>query len=1318
MDLSRKILSDIIVHMKYAKYLPKEKRRETWEEIVDRCKNMHIKKFPKLKNEIEEAFALVYEKKILPSMRSLQFGGKAVEANNSRLYNCSALAISSPDAFREHAFLLLSGCGVGYALDLNTKIPTPNGWSTMGELKTGDMVFGADGKPTKIINSSSIYKNHDVYKITFSNGATIKADGDHLWEVQTISQRDIGKYKSELNTSIKKTIDLKKGYSIGVTKPLNMEDKNLSLDPYALGFWLGDDNSNAPMISTKDEFIIKEYAKIGFRTTKIKNKKYDYYVKDSFGLKLRGLGLYIRCTDKKSKRRVAIGKKFIPKEYLRASYNQRLSLLQGLMDSDGTISKKGQCVFCIKDAKLCSEVFELCASLGLNPTYHSRFMKPSTKEHLMYVISMTTQEPIFRLSRKLKRLCPHTIQADRIFVKSIRKIKSIPVKCISVNNADKLYLAGETFIPTHNSVQLHHIKQLPKVIKNGVKKKNYKVVIQDSIEGWSDAVDELVRYYFGLRKSYPDFHFFNIRDKGERLKTSGGIAPGAQPLKDCLHNIEKVFTKRLGEQLTSVDVNDICCHIADMVMVGGSRRSSSICLFSYSDNLMTEAKYGEWYIDNPQRGRANNSVVLLRQKITEEDFNDFFEKMRISGSGDPGFMFSNNSEILTNPCVAEGSLVNTPTGLVPVENIKKGDLVKTILGSESVKNIETHKNLPVMQIEFSNFVTSVVTPAHIYHVMNDKHKLELCRVRDLNIGDKVRLFPATLDDIVISEEEYNKFLLTGILLGDGCYTKKSLIHKDYIKICTNKNSKQYNENIKKLVVSLNFTVLKDNKSKIDNGMSINISSAKNILTYLDLDMLCSYEKNIDVLKITNLQQAIAILEGLLVTDGNINTKTKRPEIRFSTSSKELAKNIVQLLLMCGCKSSITTTNKSETGGGIINGRQISREYDINVVHLAGDSACDFAKLIVDHCMHPSKKKRLEELINRETGCKSQWWTIVKSITHIGNKNVYDLFCEKSDTWITEGLVQAGCGEISLRTHTPNGSGQMCNLVEINAHNIKNQKDFNNRARMAARIATLQASYTDFHYIRETWKEITEMEALIGVGMTGIASNSVEGLNLTEAGKIVLEENENIAQQIGINKGARCTTIKPSGTSSLVLGTSSGIHSWYAPYYIRRITVEKDEPIYLYLKSKLPDILEDNILKPTTQAYICVPIKAPDNASFQGTALQLLSRVKKFYKEWVLSGHRTGDNTNNISCTVEIKDGEWERVGRWLWENRESYSAISVFPYLKSTHPQLIFEEITKEVYEEKLKSLKQIDLTKVIEEKDNTKLQQEVACAGGACEIV
>ena len=504
------------------------------------------------------------------------------------------------------------------------------------------------------------------------------------------------------------------------------------------------------------------------------------------------------------------------------------------------------------------------------------------------------------------------------------------------------------------SVQQHHVEQLPEIHRPNPKRKR-RFLIGDSIEGWADAIKVLMKSFF-YGGSHVKFDFSDIRPKGAALITSGGKAPGPQPLKECVVKIQGILNqKENGDKLTTIEVHDIICHIADAVLAGGIRRAALISLFSADDDSMISSKYGNWWEENPQRGRANNSAVLVRSKVTEDFFFDIWEKIKSSGSGEPGIYFTNDKDWGTNPCC----------------------------------------------------------------------------------------------------------------------------------------------------------------------------------------------------------------------------------------------------------------------------------------------------------------------------------------------------------------------EIALRPY------QFCNLTEVNVSNVESQKDLNERVKGAAFIGTLQAGYTEFHYLRPVWQRTTEKDALIGVSMTGIASNKVLDLNVTEAANEVKLENKRVANLIGINAAARCTTVKPAGTTSLTLGTSSGIHAWHNDFYIRRMRVGKNEAIYKYLIDNHPELVEDEYFRPHDTAVISVPQKSPEGATLRTeSAFQLLERVKFISEKYVKKGHRSGMNTHNVSATISVKENEWEDIGKWMWANKKAYNGLSILPYDGGTYKQAPFEDCEEATYEKMLETLKEVDLFKVIEEQDNTDLKGEIACSANGCEIV
>lgn len=357
------------------------------------------------------------------------------------------------------------------------------------------------------------------------------------------------------------------------------------------------------------------------------------------------------------------------------------------------------------------------------------------------------------------------------------------------------------------------------------------------------------------------------------------------------------------------------------------------------------------------------------------------------------------------------------------------------------------------------------------------------------------------------------------------------------------------------------------------------------------------------------------------------------------------------------------------------------------------------------------------VLDRAEITRDQFFSLWKKIELSGSGEPGMYFTNDKD-WGTNP-----CCEIALRPY------QFCNLCEVNVSDVESQEELNKRVAAAAFLGTLQAGFTDFHYLREVWKQTTEKDALIGVGMTGIASGKILKLNLNEASEVAKQINEDVANTIGINAAARVTTIKPSGTTSCVLGTSSGIHAWHAPYYIRRIRLGKNEALYTYLSIRHPELLEDDFFRPKQQGIVSIPQKAPEGSIIRTeSAIDLLERVKKFNLDWVQAGHRDGANTNNVSATISIDKtrmynngdheiDEWYKAGLWMWDNRHTFNGLSVLPADNGNYVQAPFTDCTAQEYERLMNSLSEVDLTQVVELEDDTDLSGELACAGGNCEI-
>lgn len=830
------------------------------------------------------------------------------------------------------------------------------------------------------------------------------------------------------------------------------------------------------------------------------------------------------------------------------------------------------------------------------------------------------------------------------------------------------------------SVQSRHVEKLPVVM--GPKDKSRRFLVGDSIEGWADAVKIIVESYF-LGKSNPEFDYRDIRPKGARLVTSGGKAPGPDPLRICIEQIRSKLNNAIGRKLKPIEAHDIMCHIADAVLTGGIRRAAMISLFSRDDMDMMTCKAGQWYELNPQRGRANNSVVLHREEVTKEEFFDIWERIQFSGAGEPGIFWTNDFDLGTNPCCFTGD-----TQIAVADGRNQCTIEQ--LANESDGKI----TFPVYSARYARDHWKTEVKSAVAFCTGTKPVVLIT----LSNGDQIKC----TDDHLIAKPD-GSYIMARDSLGleiESFFTVKNKYRT--INSFSNAYSRQYR------LLWEYYNGLKPEGLEIDHIENSGDDSLSNLQlidrdTHLQKTSKERMGENNSIFRLKNKDKFIQNLSCAMSMSGN-----PRFGGLFDEDLIEIGKKCLELglkLSNTNCRSIDVrfplTFSKNRFGGSFKNFRNIvlgNSEYNAPIL----PEKVEYEKVDYEHLTQK---------------------VYVSSIEDFGVEKVYDLTVEDNHNFyiITEsfdensiesrGVLVHNC-EISLKPY------QFCNLTEVNVSDIVDQDDLNNRAKSAAFIGTLQAGYTSFHYLRSEWQEQTETEALIGVGQTGIASGTILELNLDEAAKIVLDENERVAGIIGINIAARTTTVKPSGSTSLVLGSSSGIHAWHNEYYIRRMRVGKNEALYAYMKENFPDLIEDCYFKPHIEAVMSFPQKAPEGAIYRTESfMHLLERVKKFNIEWVAAGHRTGDNKHNVSCTISLKVGEWHKAGSWMWKNKNLYTGISVLPYDGGSYKQAPFEDCTKEKFDEMVSHLHAIDLTKVKEIDDNTTLTDQAACSGGLCEV-
>ena len=678
MDLSTSILSDITVHMKYAKFIPTLQRRETWYELVTRNKEMHQKKYPQIKDEIEAAYKLVYDKKVLPSMRSLQFGGKPIEISPNRIYNCFG---------RETEFI------------------TEHGLKSFFDFNDGDTV--------KVLTHTGSFKNavvrnygeQNLNVIVFNRGKStkiIRATDNHRWILFDGSE----------------TTELK------VNQPLYPTQKNKNFDYnsaspmerlyWCYGYVFGDGTQLKRNGEAKYSMVrlcgndamkyLYRFKEMGFDTSESNSLEGDVMVYT---------GKYLKNAPSIEKDGLDMIKAFMDGYLSADAYknpdwyeNDTLSKYKSIQSSDNEHQE-----FLEKYLDVCGYYITNTEDLTGQETNYG--VRPETYR---YGISnfIGSRENTAWSATHIDNLTDDKYGKEDVWCLEVEEDKSFVLGggIVTGNCAylpiDDWRALGETMFlllggtGVGYSVQKHHVEQLPEIRKPNTTRTR-RFLISDNIEGWADTIKTLMRAYFeGL--STPDFDYSDIRQKGALLITSGGKAPGPQPLKDCVHNIKKILdAKNDGDKLSPIEVHDIVCFIADAVLTGGIRRAALISLFSMDDEEMLTSKIGPWWELNPQRGRANNSAVILRHKITEDRFFDLWKKIEGSGSGEPGVYFSNDKDWGTNPCCLIGE-----TEIRCEDGIKTIKEIVELVNNGNVCKVETF-NEETKQIELKTVVAGLLT---------------------------------------------------------------------------------------------------------------------------------------------------------------------------------------------------------------------------------------------------------------------------------------------------------------------------------------------------------------------------------------------------------------------------------------------------------------------------------------------------------------------------------------------------------------------------------------------------------------------------------
>lgn len=799
------------------------------------------------------------------------------------------------------------------------------------------------------------------------------------------------------------------------------------------------------------------------------------------------------------------------------------------------------------------------------------------------------------------------------------------------------------------SVQKHHVAKLPKIRQRTKSVKRFEV--PDSIEGWSQAFDILMSSFFetGKHTEYSGhpiwFDLSKIRPKGSKI--SGGFkAPGADPLQYALTKVELLLTKASEERknLKPIEVYDICMFMADAVISGGVRRSATICMFSKDDEEMIKAKTGDWFSVNPQRGRSNNSVMLKRDEVSFEEFQQIMHS--VQQSGEPGFIFTDSYDFTYNPCVTADTPILTDKGYVQIiETIGKPTNVWNGKEWSEVTPFSTGVN-PLMMVLLSDGTHLDCTPYHKW-VLSDGSRVE---TKDLTDGDKLGKFK--MPTVCVGEEYSIDAYSQGFYSGDG--NTGSTVSSLYApKYCVSDR-----------LIGRVYSNSDEHRKVWNHGPMF----AKNFVPINGSQEYC-----------------LNWLAGIMDSDGNLMRNPNSTALCINANDKKFLTDIRLMLTRLGVQAKVVDMydegyKDMPNGKGGKTSYFCEKTYRLlinatDVKHLV-EIGIKFSRILFDD-INPNRDAR-------------------RFVTVIGVEDLQreeETYCfteAKNNTGTFNGIVTGQCVEVGKYPQTSEGiSGwQACNLTEINGSKCDTAEKFYDACKAASILGTLQAGYTDFAFLTQASKEIIEKEALIGVGVTGWTNNPKVLFDedvMRRGAEIVKEYNKKVAELIGINQAARTTVVKPSGNASVILQTASGIHGEHSPRYLRHVQMNNEVEVLQTIKELFPQMVEPSVWSTNgTDSVMAFPIVSKEGSLYKTDLLGIkqLEYVKKVQQVWI----ETGTNVelcsdkrlrHNVSNTISVDD--WDEVTRYIYDNRQWFCGISLMAASgDKAFPQAPFTEVLTE----------------------------------------
>ena len=1365
-------LSDYIAISKYARYRRELGRRESFAEASRRVLAMHLEHFKDrlalrlpppdettspalpsdrrlltewlaggtLSDALHRAFGAVARKRVLPSMRSLQFGGEAILKNHARLFNC---------------------------LGVETQFVTINGVKSFRDFRSGDrtVVLTHTGAWKKaIVKCYGKQELHTIKLVRGRSSYTVRATHNHRWFLRDGTE----------------VTELRVGDQLLAAKPIfgefTYEKASVPERLYwAYGYVYGDGtcvtddrkNKVASMVRLckKDHRFLGRFREMGFSDSRPLSAKGDTFVYS---------GTYLKTLPDLQKDSPELIRAFVA-GWLDADGHKNRS--SGRADRFNGIQITGEenCNWLRKALPMAGQFILSEKNLTHRETNFGKRNATTIKFALKATIGKTAS-PTF----SVKSISPTTskeevwcleVAGDRSFVLPF----GLSTGNCSFSPVDRVEFFREYFFlllagtGCGFSVQRHHVDRLPALPMRGEEMELTVIhhAIEDTIEGWADALHFLLRSH--IERFKVEFNYSAIRPRGSALRTAGGKAPGHLPLKQSLLEADAILAGAAGRKLRPIEVYDICMFTARAVLSGGIRRSATICLFSPDDQEMMDAKTGNWFEKHPQRSASNNSAVLSRSGTDVSQFRRLFNAQK--EFGEPGFYFADHADYGCNPCVPAETWVMTAAGprqvseLIgqPFSALVHGEAHNSTghgffrTGTKTVFSVRTEQghSFKATGNHLVQVLRGVMRPRNPENPLGPrlrKPQTEWVPVSGLRTGDSLVLHRhAGVTWAGFGDKEQG--WLIGSLLGDGNVSDNTA-YLDYW-------GADKNQQLTRAVRALHATV--GGRSDMQGGEQpkydrVRVGSARLAQLARQFGLRQGSKRLEDSVERTSSDFYIGFLQGWLDADGSVQGSQKKGvSVRLTSVELGNLRIAQRMLLRLGINSTLYSNRSSEGNRMLPDGRGGLRPYHCQSVHeliVASENIGEFERRI--GFSEPSKAARLAEnlAVYKRQSNHDDFTAALEEIENLGEQPVYDCTVPGPDAFDGNGFMLHNCCEIGLHpviegplsdTETaklralgytgPLDAGtrlsgwQMCNLSTINGAALQTVDDFLVACIQAAVIGTVQASYTVIPYLGPVTRYLNERDSLLGVSVCGFMDNPEILFNpevLERGARLCRAANEIVAQAIGIRPAARVTCVKPEGTASLLLGAASGIHPHHARHYFRRVQANRRDAVYRHFRATNPHMTEASVYRPETDDVITFAVEAPAHAILRDEvgAVDFLRFVQLVQRHWVLCGEAVGSRSpglhHNVSNTCSVKPGEWDAVSDFIWLHREDFTGVALLGYEgDKRYPQAPREEVIGEDDLAKWNRLRYetVNYTRLEESTDETKLKEVAACAGGACEL-